>query len=287
VVRSMVPSKPEWLKVRAPTGPMFEQVRRSIKERAVRTVCDASQCPNITDCWCRGHATFMILGSVCTRHCAFCAVPSGLPEKVDIDEPRRVAEVVAELGLRHVVITSVTRDDLNDHGADHFAAMVQTIRELSPGTRIELLIPDMGGSREALLTIVRSEPDIVGHNLEVVERLQALRDPRASYGRSLGVLRTIKELGPGIITKSGLMLGLGEERGEIARTLGDLRAAGVDAVTVGQYLKPHGGRLEVVSYVHPDVFSEIRDEAIALGFEQALCGPLVRSSFMADEPMKR
>lgn len=280
----MAERKPDWLRIRAPTGESFARMRELTRSCGLSTVCDASQCPNISDCWSRGHATFLLLGPRCTRSCAFCAVESGTPGPQDREEPMRVAQAVRKLGLRYVVITSVTRDDLVDQGAGHFAEVVERIREESPGTRIELLIPDLGSSREHLSTVIASRPAVIGHNIETVARLQAsVRDRRSSYQRSLETLRTIKEIDPAPVTKSSIMLGLGEKHEEVVETLHDLRSAGVEAVTLGQYLRPKGGRLEVKEYVRPEVFDDLRREALAMGFRHAAAAPLVRSSFNAHQ----
>jgi lipoic acid synthetase len=277
----MADGKPEWLKVRAPTGEGFDRLRSTARLNGLRMVCDLSHCPNIGDCWSRGHATFMVLGDVCTRNCAFCAVMTGRPLPVDDDEPRRIASAVRTLGLHHVIITSVTRDDLPDQGAGHFAQVVTKIREQSPRSRVELLIPDMGGSSSALRTILSSKPDVLGHNIETVERLQGVRDRRASYEISLRTLRTIKDLDPSLLTKSSLMLGLGERVDEVLRTLEDLRTVGVDAVAIGQYLRPRNGQLEVREYVEPAVFRALGESAKRIGFRFVSSAPLVRSSLNA------
>jgi lipoic acid synthetase len=279
----MVEGKPEWLKVRAPIGDGFDRVRSVTRHGGLRTVCDSSHCPNIGDCWSRGQATFMILGEVCTRNCAFCAVRTGAPLPVDEDEPRRVAAAVCELNLRHVVVTSVTRDDLPDQGAGHFARVVGAIREACPSTTVELLVPDMGASTEHLTTVVRARPEVLGHNIETVERLQGVRDHRASYETSLRTLRTVKEIDPTMLTKSSLLLGLGEERQEVLRTLADLRSIGVDAITMGQYLKPRNGRLEVNEFVTPELFHDLGVVATGMGFRYVASAPLVRSSLNAHE----
>jgi lipoic acid synthetase len=277
----MADGKPEWLKVRAPTGEGFDRLRSTARLNGLRMVCDLSHCPNIGDCWSRGHATFMVLGDVCTRNCAFCAVMTGRPLPVDDDEPRRIASAVRTLGLHHVIITSVTRDDLPDQGAGHFAQVVTKIREQSPRSRVELLIPDMGGSSSALRTVLSSKPDVLGHNIETVERLQGVRDRRASYEISLRTLRTIKDLDPSLLTKSSLMLGLGERVDEVLRTLEDLRTVGVVAVAIGQYLRPRNGQLEVREYVEPAVFRALGESAKRIGFRFVSSAPLVRSSLNA------
>ncbi|MDD1748087.1 MAG: lipoyl synthase [Methanomassiliicoccales archaeon] len=278
-------SKPDWLKVRMVPGPGLKKVRETLRARNVRTVCDSSRCPNLGDCWGSGTATFMILGGVCTRACRFCAVPCGDPlGVVDLDEPERVALSVADLGLRHAVITSVTRDDLVDGGASLYAATVREIRRSSPTTTIELLIPDMGGEVGALRTVASSRPDVIGHNLEVVSSLQpSIRGQKAGYSRSLQVLGHLKSLAPAIWTKTSLMLGLGETHGEVLQALKDARERGVDLLALGQYLRPKGGSLPVSRYVPPQEFAELRQEALDLGFRRVMAGPLVRSSYHAHD----
>ena len=268
-----------------PTGQNIDRVRGTVRGHGLHTVCDSSRCPNLAECWGRGTATFMILGSICTRSCRFCAVSSGDPGGiVDKDEPTRVAQAVRDLGLKHVVITSVARDDLEDGGASAFASTVRELRKSSPGTRVELLIPDLQGDACALRTIMEAKPNVLGHNLEVVERLQVLaRDAKASYARSLSVLETAKRMDAQVLTKSSLMLGLGEEGEEVRAALKDLRRARVDIVTFGQYLKPKGKMLEVKRYLTPEEFAQLREEAMGLGFSQVVAGPLVRSSYRAEE----
>lgn len=283
----VVGGKPEWLRVRAPTGEGFATVREVTRKSGLHTVCDSSHCPNISECWSRGHATFMILGTRCTRHCAFCAVEHGEPMPVDAGEPERVAAAARDLGLRHVVVTSVTRDDLPDQGAGHFKAVVQAIRMLSPDTSVELLIPDLQERRDDLRTVAEARPDVLGHNIETVRRLQRVRDPRCSYGRSLRVLEMMSEMAPGAVIKSSLMLGLGEKVEEVMETLEDLRRAGVVAVTMGQYLRPGNGRLPVHEYVRPEVFTELGSAARSMGFRHVASAPLVRSSFNAHEMLNR
>lgn len=277
--------KPPWIKVRMPTGQNIDRVRSTVRGHGLHTVCDSSQCPNLAECWGRGTATFMILGSICTRSCRFCAVSSGDPDGiVDEEEPMRVAQAVRDLRLKHVVITSVARDDLEDGGACVFASTVREVRKSSSGTRVELLIPDLQGDTGALRTIMEAKPNILGHNLEVVERLQGLaRDARASYIRSLSVLQTAKRIYSQVLTKSSLMLGLGEEGEEVRAALKDLRRARVDILTLGQYLKPKGNVLEVKRYITPEEFALLRGEAMGLGFSQVVAGPLVRSSYRAEE----
>lgn len=277
--------KPDWIRVKVPSVKRFHEVREVVRTSSVRTVCDSSQCPNISECWGHGTATFMLLGQVCTRSCRFCAVGYGDPGgMVDEDEPERVASAAKELGLRHAVITSVTRDDLEDGGAGIFARTAGAIKATSPNTKVELLVPDMKGDEGALRTIALSDADVVGHNLEVVRRLQSsARDVRASYDLSLQVLRTLKRVAPQLLTKTSLMLGLGETREEVLETLSDARMAGVDLVVMGQYLRPKGGGLPVERYVTPEEFDELRLSALDLGFRQVMSGPMVRSSYHAHE----
>ncbi len=279
----VVGGKPEWLKVRGPLGDAFPRVRELLQAGGISTVCDSAHCPNISDCWSRHHATFMVLGRCCTRDCAFCAVEHGTPQPVDAEEPMKIASVVAELGLRHVVVTSVTRDDLPDQGAGHYRAVVEAIRDQCPKASIELLLPDMRSSERDIRTVVESRPDMLGHNIETVRRLQGIRDRRSTYERSLETLRTIKDIGPSMTTKSAIMLGLGERHEEVVGTLRDLREVGTDAVVIGQYLRPRGSALEVYEYVHPDTFRELAQEARALGFRHVASGPLMRSSYPVQE----
>ena len=276
--------KPPWLRTRA-SVPRGASVRGELLAGQLRTVCDSSRCPNLGECWGKGHATFIILGDRCTRSCRFCAVPSGKPSEPDPDEPARVAEAVKRLGLRHAVVTSVTRADLSDGGACIFAEVVREIRWNNPGTTVELLIPDLQGDRRALETVLGSAPDVLGHNLETVRSLQWIRDRRASYERSLSVLSVSKEISPGTLTKSSLMLGLGESRDEVIQAMDDLRAADVDLLTLGQYLPPKGASLQVQRYVPPREFEELSVQAKRMGFKGARAGPLVRSSYDAFDLM--
>ncbi|HIH76139.1 MAG TPA: lipoyl synthase [Methanomassiliicoccales archaeon] len=276
--------KPPWLRTRA-CVPRGASVRGELLAGQLRTVCDSSRCPNLGECWGKGHATFIVLGDRCTRSCRFCAVPSGKPSGTDLDEPGRIAEIVKRLGLRHAVVTSVTRDDLSDGGACIFAEVVREIRWNNPGTTVELLIPDLQGDRRALETVLGSAPDVLGHNLETVRSLQWIRDRRASYERSLSVLSMSKEISPGTLTKSSLMLGLGESRDEVIQAMDDLRAADVDLLTLGQYLPPKGASLQVRRYVPPREFEELSVQAKRMGFKGARAGPLVRSSYDAFDLM--
>ncbi len=256
-------------------------MRGELSSEHLRTVCDSSRCPNLAECWGKGHATFIVLGDRCTRSCRFCAVPSGIPSEPDLDEPERIAAAVKRLALGHVVVTSVTRDDLEDGGASIFAEIVRRIRWNSPGTTVELLIPDLKGERRSLEMVLEADPDVLGHNLEAVRSLQWVRDRRASYERSLRVLSMVKEISPWTITKSSLMLGLGEEDDEIREAMKDLRSAGVDALTLGQYLPPRGSRLPLKRYVTPEEFARWDEMARKMGFKGVRSGPLVRSSYDA------
>ena len=275
--------KPAWLKVRLPAGPGFARIDRMHRERGLHSVCRSAACPNQGECWSRGTATFMILGDRCSRDCAFCNVGHGRPGPPDSAEPNAVADAVAELGLRHAVITSVTRDDLADGGAAQFAAVMAAIHRTAPDCRTELLIPDLRGDRAALATVLAAGPQVLGHNLETVPRLYPLARSGADYRRSLELLAAARELAPGIPTKSGLMLGLGEERNELLDTLADLRCAGVGILTLGQYLQPSRSRLPVSRYLPPGEFAELRALALAMGFARVAAGPLVRSSYHAAE----
>ncbi len=275
-------ARPEWLKVRLPQGEAFFGLKRLIHEQRLNTVCEDARCPNIGECWAAGTATFMILGEVCTRTCRFCAVRSGRPPEYDTDEPRRVAEAVKRLRLRYAVITSVDRDDLEDGGAAIFAQTVRGIRECCPGIRIEVLVPDFQGKREALRTVVSASPDIVAHNVETVPRLYGIARAGSRYTRSVSLLRDVKSFGYRMITKSSLMLGLGERREEVLEVMAQLRTADVDIITLGQYLQPSRSQLPVERYYSPDEFALLREYALSLGFRHAEAGPLVRSSYHAE-----
>ncbi|CAN5171083.1 lipoyl synthase [soil metagenome] len=272
---------PEWIRAKIPAGDGYAKVKALVAEQRLHTVCEEARCPNLGECWSRGTATFMILGDTCTRACSFCAVKTGRPTEFDIDEPNRVADSIRQMKLRHAVITSVNRDELQDGGASIFAETVRLIRLLSPQTRIELLVPDMLGRRESLEKIFAEKPDIFNHNLETVPRLYREVRPSAAYGRSLNVLLWAKEAG--LKTKSGMMLGLGETIEEVCEVMRDLRAIDCDILTVGQYLRPTGWHHEVIRYAHPDEFRAIREEGMAMGFRHVEAGPLVRSSYHADE----
>jgi len=276
--------KPEWLKIRIPSGHEFRAVFDLLKQYNLSTVCEEARCPNMHECWNNKSATIMILGKICTRACRFCSVKTGDPGgKFDPEEPSHVAEVIQKLGLRYVVITSVDRDDLKDYGSTHYAATISAIKEENPGTRIEVLIPDFS-SKEYLKKVTDVRPFVIGHNVETVQRLtKYIRDRRCGYEKSLEVLRQIKELNSSIYTKSGLMLGLGEEKQEIIQTLKDLNATGIDVVTIGQYLQPTKKHHFVQKYYTPKEFDEFRDLGEDIGIKHILSGPLIRSSYHADE----
>jgi lipoyl synthase len=282
-MKPLSPRKPDWLKVRFPGGPTYARIDRYHREAGLHSVCRSAACPNQGECWSRGTATFMILGDRCTRGCAFCNVSSALPLPPDPREPAKVAQAVAELGLRHAVITAVTRDDLADGGAGQFAALVEELRCRAPDCRVELLIPDLGGDRTALQTILEATPDLLGHNLETVPRLYPVVRQGASYQRSLDLLAAVRELAPQLPSKSGLMLGLGEEPEELRAVLSDLRAAGCAYLTLGQYLAPSRQHHPVARFVPPEEFTEWRRQALAIGFAHVEAGPLVRSSYHAEE----
>jgi len=272
---------PPWLKVRAPGGPGFTETRATVTALGLHTVCEEARCPNIGECWGHHTATFMLLGDTCTRNCAFCAVRHGRPLGVDVDEPRRVAEAVARLGLQHVVVTSVNRDDLPDGGASHFAATARSIKELVPRARVEVLVPDFQGDIQAVHTVVAAPIDIFNHNIETVPRLYKRVRPGARYERSLGVLAGARRAREGCLTKAGMMLGLGETKDEIISVFSDLRAVDCEILTLGQYLRPSSAHLPIERYVTPDEFAELGGEALAAGFRHVESGPLVRSSYHA------
>ena len=277
--------KPPWIKVKLPAGEMYSRVRSVIRKYRLHTVCDEALCPNISECWGSGTATIMLLGDVCTRACKFCAVKTGNPRGyIDRDEPKRVAEAVKELNLDYVVLTSVTRDDLEDGGASIYAEAVRLIKEQSPKTIVEVLIPDFNNDLDALKTVVESGVDVVAHNIETVERLTPkIRDPRAGYWKSLRTLKIVKDLSKRIYTKSSIMLGLGEKDEEVIKAMRDLRSVGVDILTIGQYLQPTKHHLPVVEYVTPEKFEWFKEIGVKLGFLYVASGPLVRSSYRAGE----
>ena len=275
--------KPAWLKVRAPGSPNYLRLKSLMKEARLNTVCEEARCPNIGECWHHGTATFMILGDVCTRACGYCAVPHGMPSDVDAAEPERLADAVRTLGLRYVVITSVDRDDLADGGAWIFAETIRRVRVAAPDCRVEVLIPDFQGIESSLRSVLDAGPDVLNHNTETVPRLYRLARPGGRYPRTLELLDRARTIAPGIPTKTGLILGLGEEWDEIVETLGDLRKVGVEILTIGQYLRPTESHLKMVRYYHPDEFAELKRIALDLGFGHVESGPLVRSSYHAHE----
>jgi len=272
---------PPWFKVRLTTNDQFKQINSLIRANKLHTVCRSAACPNQTECWNAGTATFMILGNVCTRGCRFCNIPKGKPEGLDTEEPTRIAEAVNALKLKYAVITSVTRDDLDDGGSGMFAETVRAIRSKSPDCQVEVLIPDFQGAEASLLTVLDSNPDVLNHNLETVPSLYTKVRPHADYFRSLTVLARSEKYGT--ITKTGLMLGLGESIDEVRKVMGDLQSIGCSILTLGQYLQPSKDHLPVEKYYRPDEFTMLRDEAIAMGFQRVVAGPLVRSSYHAAE----
>ena len=279
--------KPEWIRVKAPTSPEYMATRAIVRANGLHTVCEEAGCPNIGECWSKRHATMMIMGDTCTRACAFCNVKTGLPGPLDPDEPRRVADAVARLGLGHVVVTSVDRDDLDDGGAAHFAAVVRAIRAATPATTVEILTPDFLRKPGALEVVAASRPDVFNHNLETVPGLYLRIRPGARYFHSLRLLQRVKELEPGTFTKSGIMVGLGETRDEVLQVMDDLRSADVDFLTIGQYLQPTRKHAEVKSFVTPEEFRAYEQIALAKGFLLVSASPLTRSSYHADADFAR
>ena len=283
IVPAEILRKPEWIRVRAGGGERFTELKRVLREAKLHTVCEEASCPNIGECFGHGTATFMIMGDLCTRRCPFCDVAHGRPQPLDADEPKHLAETIAAMKLRYVVITSVDRDDLRDGGAAHFVECIRAVRAASPATRIEILTPDFRGRLERALQILHAAPpDVMNHNLETVPRLYRQARPGSDYAHSLQLLKQFKDAHPGVPTKSGLMVGLGESNDEILEVMRDLRQHGVDMLTVGQYLQPSKHHLPVTRYVHPDEFAMLQREAGAMGFVNAACGPMVRSSYHAD-----
>ena len=275
--------KPDWLKVKFPAGANYTRIDRYHRLNGLNSVCRSAACPNQGECWSQGTATFMILGTTCSRHCRFCNVASGHLEPPDPEEPRKVAKAIYELELNHAVITTVTRDDLADGGASQFVALIREIRKLTSACRIELLISDLQGNREALASIVAEKPDILGHNVETVPRLYSQVRPEAEYQRTLSVLADIHQLDPEIITKSGLMLGMGETEEEVLQVMADLRRHDCELLTLGQYLAPTRDHFPVQRYVPPQEFADYAEKGLALGFAHVEAGPLVRSSYHAEE----
>jgi lipoic acid synthetase len=281
------PARPDWLRVRAPMGPNYTDLTRLVDDLRLHTVCQSARCPNIGDCWERRAATFMILGDICTRACGFCAIKTGRPLKLDREEPERVAEAVAYLGLRFAVITSVNRDELDDGGAEIFAETIRAIRRRSPETGIEVLIPDFEGNWDALAQVVDAHPDILNHNMESIARLYKIVRPQAKYHRSLELLRRVREMDPTIVTKSGMMLGVGEELDETREAMQHLRDVDCDVLTLGQYLRPSLKHIPVIRYVTPAEFDQLKVDGLAMGFKHVESGPLVRSSYHADEQVPK
>ncbi|OLD15950.1 MAG: lipoyl synthase [Acidobacteria bacterium] len=276
-------AKPAWLKAKAPVGDNFHNLKKLARGLGLHTVCESAQCPNIGECWNHRTATFMLLGDICTRRCGFCAVPKGRPGPIDLDEPRRVAEAVAKLGLKHAVVTSVNRDDDNVGGARIFAGTIRQVRELSPECRIEVLIPDFQGLDEALKIVLDARPDVLNHNTETVPRLYRVVRSGARYERTLRLLENAKKISPGMVTKSGVMVGLGETITELVEVFSDLGQRGVDILTVGQYLRPSRDHLPIARFYTPDEFQYLKSEALRFGFRHVESGPLVRSSYHAHE----
>jgi lipoic acid synthetase len=276
-------SKPEWLKARAPLGDNYHDLKKLARSLDLHTVCESAQCPNIGECWNHKTATFMLLGNLCTRRCGFCAVPKGKPGPLDWDEPRRVAEAVATLGLRHAVVTSVNRDDDNVGGAKIFAETIHEIRRQAPGCQVEVLIPDFQGRDDCLEIVLEAKPEILNHNTETVPRLYRAARSGARYERTLRLLENVKRFAPQMVSKTGLMAGLGETMDELLQVFRDLAARRVDILTVGQYLRPSNDHLPIARYYTPDEFAFIKHEALAMGFRHVESGPLVRSSYHAHE----
>ncbi len=280
VVRS---PKPSWLKAKAPVGDNFHDLKKLARGLGLHTVCESAQCPNIGECWHHKTATFMLLGDICTRRCGFCAVPKGRPKAIDWDEPRRVAEAVATLGLRHAVVTSVNRDDDNVGGAKIFAETIRQIRTLVPECRVEVLIPDFQGLEEPLRIVLAAKPNVLNHNTETVPRLYRAVRSGARYPRTLDLLANAKQWDPATVTKSGVMVGIGEETGELIEVFRDLGERGVDILTIGQYLRPSKDHLPMTRYYTPAEFASLKEEALKFGFKHVESGPLVRSSYHAHE----
>tara|TARA_E500000331_G_scaffold325267_1_gene342316 strand:+ start:3074 stop:4006 length:933 start_codon:yes stop_codon:yes gene_type:complete len=278
-----MPRKPDWIRIRVPATPRIAEIKQILRDRKLASVCEEASCPNLPECFSHGTATFMIMGEICTRRCPFCDVAHGKPNELDVDEPRNLADAIAEMRLSYVVVTSVDRDDLKDSGAGHFAACIDAIRERTPDVRLEVLVPDFRGRMEiALDKLTATRPDVFNHNLETVPRLYKKARPGADYEWSLMLLQRYKEKNPDIMTKSGLMLGLGESIEEIKAVLVDLKAHQVDMVTLGQYLQPSRDHLAVERFVHPAEFDALREYAEQLGFKAVASGPMVRSSYHAD-----
>jgi len=282
-----VTKKPPWLKVKGPSEKCLSDMKSMLDSLNLHTVCESAICPNVGTCFSEGTATFMILGNICTRNCGFCSVKHGTPLPVDLEEPLHLAQASKMLNLKHVVITSVTRDDLPDGGAKQFADTIREINKYLPEATTDILIPDLKGLKENLKIVIDAKPDILAHNLETVSRLYKIARQQASYQTSLKILEWTKEIEPTMYTKSGLMLGLGETKEEVLQTMKDLRNVNCDFLTIGQYLRPTLKNLEVVEYIHPDVFSQYKEEAERMGFRYVTSAPFVRSSFHAEEALKQ
>ncbi|SEN56489.1 lipoyl synthase [Lihuaxuella thermophila] len=278
--------KPEWLKVRLTTNENYQELKKMMRSKTLHTVCEEARCPNIYECWANRTATFMILGDICTRACRFCAVKTGLPTELDWAEPERVAEAVEQMGVRHAVVTSVARDDLQDGGAAIFAATIRAIRKRNPFTSVEVLIPDFMGNWDALKVVMDAKPDILNHNIETVRRRSDRVRSKAKYDRSLELLKKAKEFQPQIPTKSSIMVGVGETFDEVVEAMQDLRAHDVNIVTIGQYLQPTKKHLKIERYYTPDEFAKLKEIGLAMGFSHVESGPLVRSSYHAHEQVK-
>jgi lipoic acid synthetase len=286
MAKKQVLRKPSWLKIKLETGEQFQELKSMMRGKTLHTVCEEAKCPNIYECWSNRTATFMILGNICTRACRFCAVTSGLPTELDLQEPERVAEAVEQMALRHVVVTSVARDDLQDGGASIFAATIRAVRARVPLCSIEVLIPDFLGSRSSLETVLMAKPDILNHNIETVERLSDRVRSKAKYDRSITLLKTAKEIAPAIPTKSSIMVGVGEQWHEILQAMDDLRVVDCNIMTIGQYLQPTKHHLFVEKFYTPEEFSILKEEGMKRGFRHVESGPLVRSSYHAHEQVQ-
>lgn len=279
-----LPSKPDWIRVKIPVSPKISHIKQKLREHKLASVCEEASCPNLGECFSNGTATFMIMGDICTRRCPFCDVAHGKPRELDANEPRELAKAIKEMGLTYVVITSVDRDDLKDSGAQHFADCISQTRHFNPETQVEVLVPDFRGRMDIALDILQqTPPDVFNHNLETVPRMYRQARPGADYQWSLDLLKAYKARCPEVVTKSGLMLGLGETKEEVKEVLKDLKAHDVDMITLGQYLQPSKDHLKVERFVHPSEFDELREFGEALGFKQVASGPLVRSSYHADK----
>jgi lipoic acid synthetase len=278
--------RPPWIRVRAPMGETYEEIQRLMRSKALHTVCEEAMCPNLGECWGSGTATFLMLGDVCTRTCGFCDIKRGAPSPLDWMEPERIAQAVAQMELKHAVITSVNRDDRRDGGAPIFAMVIRRIRELQPGCSIEVLIPDFKGSAEALRIVMEARPEILNHNVETVPRLFKSVQPQDNYAWAQATLSNAKKLDPEVLTKSGIMLGLGETMDEVKDTMRDLRSWGVDILTIGQYLQPSRKHLPIDRYYTPDEFQELKDFGLEIGFQWVESGPLVRSSYHAADQVR-